>query len=79
MCKIITEDAGIYSSGGSYSFLNLLLYLVQKYNGKDATNWTAIMFEIERKWQSPYLIFMGQKNHEDVEIKKNTGTPESDY
>jgi len=70
--KIITEDAGIYSSGGSYSFLNLILYLVQKYNGKDAANWAAKMFEIEieRESQSPYIIFMGQKNHEDVAIKQ---------
>src|SRR6476620_5386569 len=29
--KIITDEQGIYSSGGAYSGLNLLLYLVEKY------------------------------------------------
>lgn len=69
--RIITEDTGIYTSGGSYSFLNLILYLIQKHNGKDAANWAAKMFEIEieRNNQSPFFIFQGQKNHEDILIK----------
>ena len=29
--KIISEDNGIYSRGGAYSFLNLLLHLIEKY------------------------------------------------
>ena len=29
--KIIGEDNGIYSSGGAYSFLNFMLYLIEKY------------------------------------------------
>ena len=79
--QIITEDGGIYSSGGSYSFLNLLLYLVQKYNGKAVANWVSRMFEIEidRTSQSPFIIFMGQKNHEDVEIKKVQTYIENNY
>ena len=70
--KVITEDSGIYTSGGSYSFLNLILYLVQKYNGKDAANWAAKMFEIEieRNNQGPFFIFQGQKSHDDVLIKE---------
>ncbi len=70
--QIITEDAGVYSSGGAYSFLNLLLHLVHKFNGKDAANWAAKMFEIEidRSSQGPFIIFQGQKNHDDSVIKK---------
>ncbi|NND34036.1 MAG: AraC family transcriptional regulator, partial [Saprospiraceae bacterium] len=79
--QIITEDGGIYSSGGSYSFLNLLLYLVQKYNGKEVANWVSKMFEIEidRTSQSPFIIFMGQKNHEDLEIKEVQSFIENNY
>ena len=69
--KVITDESGIYSSGGSYSFLNLILYLIQKFNGKDAANWAAKMFEIEieRNNQGPFFIFQGQKNHDDILIK----------
>ena len=69
--RVITEEAGIYTSGGAYSFLNLVLYLVEKYNGKEAANWASKMFEIdiERSSQSPFLIFQGQKTHEDMVIR----------
>jgi len=33
--KIISEDNGIYSSGGAYSFLNFMLYLIEKYYGRE--------------------------------------------
>ena len=29
--KLITDENGIYTNGGAYSFLNLILYLVEKY------------------------------------------------
>ena len=70
--KIITDQNGLYSSGGSSSYWNLLLYLVEKYTGRE----TAIMaskyfaLDIERTSQSAFAIFRGQKDHEDEEIKK---------
>lgn len=70
--NIITEDNGIYTSGGAYSFLNLLLHLVQKFNGQDAYIWVSKMFEIDiRKTQQPFMIFSQQKGHTDEEIKKS--------
>src|SRR3989442_14567397 len=33
--KIITEEHGIYSSGGANSFWNLLLYIIEKYTDRD--------------------------------------------
>ncbi len=33
--KIISEDNGIYSSGGAYSFLNMIIYLIEKYYGRE--------------------------------------------
>lgn len=70
--KIISEDNGIYSSGGAYSFLNLLLHLVEKYNGREAAIWCAKLFEIEidRYDQNQFLIFNGQKEHNDEPVKK---------
>jgi len=34
--KIITDQNGIYSSGGAFSYLNLILYLIEKYAGRQA-------------------------------------------
>ena len=45
--KIITDEHGIYSSGGAYSSLNLVLYLVEKYAGRDAAIFCAKAFQID--------------------------------
>ncbi|MBO9730269.1 MAG: helix-turn-helix domain-containing protein [Chitinophaga sp.] len=69
---IITEENGIYTSGGNYSYLNLLLYIIEKHLGREIAVLAAKMFEIdiERKSQHPFLIFMGQKKHDDAEVLK---------
>ena len=70
--KIITDENGVYSSGGAYSSLNLILYLVEKYAGREAAVFCAKAFQIDiqRNSQSPFTIFIGQKEHEDESIKK---------
>jgi transcriptional regulator GlxA family with amidase domain len=70
--KIITDERGIYSSGGAYSYLNLILYLIEKYVGRDMAILCAKVFaiEIDREDQSSFIIFHGQKEHEDEPIKK---------
>src|SRR5665213_2044365 len=70
--KIITDEQGIYSSGGANSFLNLILYLVEKYAGRDMAVYSSKVFEIEidRVTQSPFIIFGGQKGHDDEPILK---------
>ena len=70
--KIITDEYGIYTSGGAYSFVNVLLYIVEKYCGRSIAVYLSKLFEIEieRSSQSPFNIFMGQKGHEDEPIKK---------
>jgi transcriptional regulator GlxA family with amidase domain len=70
--KIITEDDGIYTSGGAYSFTNLLVYIIEKYAGRDVAVMISKMFmiDIDRISQSPFIIFQGQKTHEDEPIKQ---------
>lgn len=70
--KIITDEQGIYSSGGAFSYLNLILYLIEKYAGRDIAIFMskAFQIEIERRSQSPFTIFQGQKDHDDDVIKK---------
>jgi transcriptional regulator GlxA family with amidase domain len=70
--KIITDEHGIYSSGGAFSYLNLLLYIIEKYVSRDIAILCAKVFaiELDRKSQSPFIMFNGQKLHEDEPIKK---------
>jgi transcriptional regulator GlxA family with amidase domain len=70
--SIVTEEHGIYSSGGAASYWNLLLHLVEKYTNREmairASKFFAI--EIDRKSQSPFIMFNGQKKHEDEPIRQ---------
>ncbi|MDD8017532.1 MAG: helix-turn-helix domain-containing protein [Bacteroidota bacterium] len=70
--KVITDEQGIYSSGGANSFWNLLLYIVEKYTSRDLAVQIAKYYEIEidRDNQSSFIMFKGQKDHEDEPIKK---------
>jgi len=70
--RIVTEQQGLYSSGGATSYWNLLLYLVEKYAGRVMAITASKIFalEIYRKSQSPFIMFNGQKKHEDEPIKQ---------
>jgi len=69
---IITETQGLYSSGGASSYWNVLLHIIEKYTGREMAIRAAKFFaiEIDRKSQSPFVMFNGQKKHEDEPIKK---------
>src|SRR3954465_846169 len=79
--KIITDEQGIYSSGGAFSYLNLILYLIEKYAGRELAVLAAKVFaiEIQRKDQLSFVIFEGQKNHEDEPIKQAQEFIEKNY
>jgi transcriptional regulator GlxA family with amidase domain len=70
--KIITDEQGIYTSGGAYSWLNLILYIIEKMAGRDMAITCSKLFEIqiERNSQSAFMIFSPQKRHEDEAVKK---------
>jgi len=69
--KVITEENHVYSSGGANSYWNLLLYLVEKYTNREMAILASKFFVIDmgRDDQSPFIIFQGQKDHEDVVVK----------
>lgn len=70
--SIVTEEKGIYSSGGANSYWNLLLHLVEKYTDREtailASKYFAI--DIDRNSQAAFAMFKGQKDHADTEILK---------
>jgi transcriptional regulator GlxA family with amidase domain len=70
--RLITDENGIYTNGGAYSFLNLVLYLVEKYFDRTTAIFCSKVFQIEidRQSQSPFIIFSGQKQHGDEIIRQ---------
>ncbi|MEO7989988.1 MAG: helix-turn-helix domain-containing protein [Chryseolinea sp.] len=70
--KLITDENGIYTNGGAYSFLNLIIYLVEKYYDRQTAIFCSKVFQIEmdRNSQSAFSIFTGQKLHDDEVVKK---------
>jgi transcriptional regulator GlxA family with amidase domain len=70
--RIITEEQRLYSSGGANSYWNLLLYLLEKHTDRETAIIASKVFavEIDRKSQSPFIMFNGQKTHEDEPVKK---------
>ncbi len=69
--RIITDEQGVYSSGGASSFLNLILYVIEKYAGRDIAIQLSkyYLVEYDRDNQSPFIIFAGEKAHNDDSIK----------
>ncbi len=70
--QLITDENGIYTNGGAYSFLNLMIYLVEKYYDRQTAIFCSKVFQIEmdRHSQSGFIIFKGQKSHDDELVKK---------
>lgn len=70
--QLITDEHGIYTNGGAYSFLNLMIYLVEKFYNRETAIYCAKVFQIEmdRNTQSEFSMFTGQKKHDDEVVKK---------
>lgn len=70
--RLITEEKGIYTNGGAYSFLNLIIYLIEKFYDRQTAIYCSKVFQIEfdRNTQSEFSIFSGQKQHDDDLIQE---------
>ena len=69
---VITDQEGIYTSGGAFSSLNLILYLIDKFCGREVGIWASKMFslDMDRISQSHFAVFKGQRQHKDDDIFK---------
>ncbi len=79
--SIITDEQRLYSSGGANSYWNLLLYLVEKYTDRPTAILAAKYFavDIERDSQAAFMLFNGQRAHEDDTIKQVQAWLEAHY
>lgn len=68
--SVVTDQNGIYSGGGAFSSLNLVLYLVEKFCGHDIGVQVAKNFSIHRDHinQAHFSIFRGLNQHGDQVI-----------
>lgn len=68
--RIITDSEGVYTSGGAISSFNLILYLIEKFVGKDPALHLSRAFAIDypRRSQAPFHLFTNQKDHGDEQI-----------
>lgn len=67
---IITDTEGLYTSGGTFSSFNLILYLVEKFVNKEVAVRISKELEIDygRSSQLPFMIFNNQKHHADERV-----------
>ncbi|SFD91789.1 GlxA family transcriptional regulator [Thermophagus xiamenensis] len=65
--RIITDEQRLITSGGAYAFTNLILYVVEKFGGRELALFLAktFMIDIDRTRQSVYSQFIGAKQHAD--------------
>lgn len=70
--KVITDQDGLYSSGGGTAYWNLLIHLVEKYTNREMAIRTAKYFMVDynKTFQSPFIVFKGLKDHNDDSILK---------
>ncbi|MGN6532604.1 MAG: GlxA family transcriptional regulator [Ginsengibacter sp.] len=79
--KLITDENGIYTNGGAYSFLHLLMYLVEKFYDRQTAIHCAKYFQIDlfRNLQAEFSIFKGHKKHHDDIVLKAQQYIEENY
>jgi transcriptional regulator GlxA family with amidase domain len=67
---LITDEENLFCAGGAHSYLDLALYLVEKYCGYEVASQCAraLLLEMGRASQVPFAIFEYQKHHKDREI-----------
>lgn len=70
--KLIIDEKGVYTNGGAYSFLNQVIYLVEKYYDRQTAIFCSKVFqvELERDSQSPFVIFTGRNSRATLGYNK---------
>lgn len=78
---VLTDRDGIYTGGGAFSSLNLVLYLVEKFCGKEAGIQVSKNFSInpDQMSQAHFSVFQGQRRHGDGDILKAQSFIEENY
>ncbi len=70
--KLIVDNGHNITSGATLSYMNLAIYLIEKYHSKELASFCAKFFLVDKGKDSqlPYSIFNSQKQHHDQDILK---------
>jgi transcriptional regulator GlxA family with amidase domain len=70
--RLITDEHGIYTNGGAYSFLHFMIYLVEKYYDRQTAIYCSktLQIEMDRTSQAVFSMFAGQKQHDDGMVQQ---------
>ena len=68
--RMIVDEGDVLTAGGACAYLDLALYLVKRFTTPELSTLCAkaLMIAPDRLLQSPYMIFHGQKTHQDEKI-----------
>lgn len=79
--KIITDEGGIYTGGGAFASFKLILYLIEKFCGRETALWISKRYSIDmdQVGQAHFAVFAGLHQHEDNEVLKVQAYIEQNY
>ncbi len=69
--QVLIDEGDIITTGPTYAFIDLVIYLIEKYCGFDLALQCSklLLHDKNRSKQTPYLISAIQNRHKDPEIK----------
>jgi transcriptional regulator GlxA family with amidase domain len=79
--RVITDENGVYTSGGAFSAIKLVLYLIEKFCGREIALWISKRFSVDMDHisQAHFAVFTGQHQHNDNDILKSQNYIEEHY
>jgi transcriptional regulator GlxA family with amidase domain len=79
--KIIIDEGRIYTSGAAFAFTSLMIYLTEKFCGRDMALAASkvFMIQVHDSSQHSFSIFNLQRNHEDYDIGRVQDYIEKNY
>ena len=76
----VVDEGRVCTAGGSTSFLNLTLHLIERWLGADVARLASKVFlvDVNKSPQTAYAILAGRKTHADTEILRAQGLMDAD-
>jgi len=78
---MVTEDDRLFCGGVITADLSLSLHLIEKYCGREVAlqGSRCMLVDMDRTSQSPFAVFLPNKEHEDAEILQAQKWLEENY
>jgi transcriptional regulator GlxA family with amidase domain len=77
----VTDDRGVYCSGGASSAIDLLIYLIRCFGSPELASECSrkLLVDTSRRSQMPYVQYNFKRNHEDQDILRVQDWLEENY